>query len=55
MSFFITLTLGYFLGGISALIILGLVVAARRGDSSYSTTGPHMPIEETVAAWRNEG
>jgi hypothetical protein len=34
MSFVVIFTLGYFIGGASALLILGLTVAARRGDSS---------------------
>ena len=46
MAFLITLTLGYFLGGVSALVILGLTVAARRGDA---TTGPHMSADDTIA------
>lgn len=29
-------TLGYFLGGVSALVILGLAVAARSGDQLRS-------------------
>jgi hypothetical protein len=43
MTFLITLTLGYFLGGVSALVILGLTVAARRGDV---TSGPQMSTEQ---------
>jgi hypothetical protein len=43
MAFLITFTLGYLLGGVSALFILGLTVAARRGDT---TTGAHIPAEE---------
>ena len=34
MSFVVIFTLGYFVGGVSALCILGLTVAARRGDQS---------------------
>ncbi len=34
VSFVIIFTLAYFLGGFSALLILGLTVAARRGDST---------------------
>jgi hypothetical protein len=54
MSFLITLTLGYMLGGVSALTILGLTVAARRSDHNDATTGPQVPREEAIAAWRNE-
>jgi hypothetical protein len=32
MSYFIIFTLGYLLGGMTALIVLGLTLAARRGD-----------------------
>src|SRR5689334_21249309 len=32
VTFLIIFTLGYLLGGVSALFILGLTVAARRGD-----------------------
>ncbi|HEU5099161.1 MAG TPA: hypothetical protein VFU22_09085 [Roseiflexaceae bacterium] len=46
MAFLIIFTMGYFLGGVSALIILGLTVAARRGDA---TSGPHLPAEENIA------
>jgi hypothetical protein len=45
MAFLIALTIGYLLGGVSALAILGLTVAARRGDA---TSGPHLPAEETI-------
>jgi hypothetical protein len=55
MPFLIIFALGYLLGGVSALIILGMTVAAHRGDRDYATTRPHLPTEETVAAWRNEG
>jgi len=39
VSFLIIFTLGYLLGGVSALIILGLTVAARQGDSWTHHTG----------------
>jgi hypothetical protein len=32
MSFFIIFTLGYFVGGVSALILLSLSMAGQRGD-----------------------
>jgi hypothetical protein len=44
MAFLIALTIGYLLGGVSALVILGLTVAARRGDLA----------EERIALRRNE-
>ncbi len=53
MTFMIIFTFGYLFGGISALTIVGLAVAARRGDRDYSA--PRVPVEETVAAWRNDG
>ena len=37
MIFIIIFTLGYLLGGVSALFILGLTVAARRGDPGKAT------------------
>jgi hypothetical protein len=46
MAYLITLALGYLLGGVSALVILGLTVAARRGDA---TAEQHMPREENIA------
>jgi hypothetical protein len=55
MAFLIIFTLGYGLGGMSALVIIGLAIAARRGDRSDATTGSHVPADEMVAAWRNEG
>ena len=32
LSHLIVFTLGYFLGGVTALVVMGLAVAARRGD-----------------------
>ena len=32
-------TLGYFLGGVTALVVMGLAVAARRGDSGRAERG----------------
>jgi hypothetical protein len=37
VPFLIIFTLGYLLGGISALFILGLTVAARQGDRGHAT------------------
>jgi hypothetical protein len=55
MSMLIIFTLGYLLGGITALLVLGLAVAARRGDRGSAIYTPRMSAEETVAAWRGEG
>ena len=52
MAIFITFTLGYVLGGITSLLILGLAVAARRGDRGAA---PRASDEETVAAWQHKG
>ena len=52
MPFLITFTLGYVLGGITALLIIGLAVAARRGDRGAA---PRVPDEEAVAAWQHKG
>jgi len=40
VSTVIIFTLGYFLGGITALVILGLAVAARSGDQLRSPRRP---------------
>jgi hypothetical protein len=51
----IIFTVGYALGGITALFIVGLAVAARRGDSRSATFGaPAVPPDETVAAWQHK-
>jgi hypothetical protein len=54
MSAFIIFTLGYLLGGITALLVLGLTTAARRADRNHPLSAPAIPAEETVAAWRQE-
>jgi hypothetical protein len=54
MSAFILFTLGYVLGGITALLVLGLTTAARHGDRSQMASTPRVPAEETVAAWRQD-
>jgi hypothetical protein len=54
MSVFIIFTLGYLLGGMTSLLILGLTTAARRADSSHPISMPHVQAEETIAAWRRE-
>jgi hypothetical protein len=37
MTFLITFTLGYLIGGVSALMILGLTIAARQADRGHAT------------------
>jgi len=54
MFAFVIFTLGYLLGGITALIVLGLTVAARYGDRGRTTSVPHVPPEDTVAAWHRK-
>ncbi len=51
MSLLITFALAYVLGGFTALLILGLAVAARRGDRGAA---PRVPDEERVAAWQHK-
>ena len=51
----IVFAVGYLLGGITALLIVGLAVAARRGDHGRAASAPRVPVEETVAAWRHDG
>lgn len=36
MAFLIIFTFGYLFGGVSALCIIGLAVAARQGDSGHT-------------------
>jgi len=55
MLLVIIFTLGYLLGGVTALILLGLTVAARHGDRGSTPSAPRMPAEETVAAWHHKG
>jgi hypothetical protein len=55
MSFMLIFMFGYLFGGVSALTIIGLAVAARRGDRGDMPSAPRVPAEETVAAWRSEG
>ena len=45
MSAFILFTLGYVLGGITALLVLGLTTAARHGDRSQMASTPRVPAE----------
>ena len=45
MFTFVTFTIGYMLGGLSALLTLGLVAAARRGDQIRAAV---LPIEKRV-------
>ena len=55
VTFLIIFTLGYLLGGVSALVILGLTIAARRSEHDYATASLPVPAEETVAALRKKG
>jgi hypothetical protein len=50
MSLLITFAFAYVLGGFTALLILGLAVAARRGDRG---SAPRVPEEESIAAWQH--
>lgn len=53
MAIVITFTLGYFLGGISALVLLGLTVAARRGDHApVARSHTSIPHEDAGPIWR---
>ena len=49
----IILTFGYFLGGLTAIAILGMARAAQRGDIDSTIYAP--PPDETVAAWHHKG
>ena len=40
MPFLIIFTFGYLIGGVSALFILGLALAARQGDRGTATPPP---------------
>jgi hypothetical protein len=55
MSMLFIFTIGYLLGGITALMVIALAVAARRGDRGDTTSVLRIPVEETVAAWRKDG
>ena len=52
MSHLIVFTLGYLLGGMTALVIVGLTVAARRGDSGQAEPRGVPYGEEGAGAWR---
>ena len=52
MAYLIVFALGYLLGGVTALVILGLTVAARRGDSGRAEPLGVPHGEESAAAWR---
>ena len=56
MSMLVIFALGYLSGGVTALLVLGLTVAARRGDRDAAAyVAPQAPREETIAAWRHKG
>ena len=52
MSQLIIFTLGYLIGGVTALVIMGLAVAARRGDSGQATRTRIQRGDESTPAWR---
>jgi hypothetical protein len=52
LSQLIIFTLGYFLGGVTALVVLGLAVAARRGDSGHAERARVQRGDESTPAWR---
>jgi hypothetical protein len=45
-------TLGYFIGGVSALVIMGLAIAARRGDSGPIGRARVQRSDDATPAWR---
>lgn len=52
MSHLIVFTLGYLIGGVTALVIMGLTVAARRGDSGQAEPPRMQRGEEITSIWR---
>jgi hypothetical protein len=48
----IVFTLGYFLGGATSMVLLGLALAARRGDSGRADLGRLQRGDESTPAWR---
>ena len=50
LSHLIVFTLGYFLGGVTALVVMGLAVAARRGDSGQSERAHVVRGDESTPA-----
>jgi hypothetical protein len=40
MTFILIFTAGYLVGGVSALFLLGLTVAARQGDHEHASPTP---------------
>lgn len=54
MTMMIVFTAGYFLGGVTALLILGLSIAARRGDRLHSPRAHGVAKhEETVRGYND--
>jgi hypothetical protein len=51
VSYLIVFTLGYLLGGFTALIVLGLTVAARRGDRGNAAPKSVARAEESAPVW----
>jgi len=52
VSHLIFFTLGYFLGGVTSLVIMGLAVAARRGDGGQADRARVQRGDESTPAWR---
>jgi hypothetical protein len=52
VSQMIVFTLGYFLGGATSILLLGLAVAARRGDSGQIERIRIQRGDESTPAWR---
>jgi len=47
----IVFTLGYLLGGVTALVIVGLTVAARRGERAQAEPALVQRGDESATAW----
>ena len=52
MSHLIVFTLGYLLGGVTALVVMGLAVAARHGESEQAEWTPIQHGDDSTPAWR---
>jgi hypothetical protein len=47
-------TLGYFIGGATSLVLLGLAVAARKGDGGHAERGRVQLLLDRVARTKDE-
>ena len=54
LSQMIFFTLGYFLGGATSMVLLGLAVAARRGDGERSERGRVQLFLDNVPSTEDE-